>query len=98
VQTVAWAADGTTVAAASMDRCVRFWYAGTGQPQALLIAEDRQVTAVSADGHYRAAPGVEPDLVCVVQLERGQATLEPAEFAAKYRWKNAPALVKWTGK
>jgi hypothetical protein len=34
----------------------------------------------------------------VVQTPKGQDTLPLAEFAAKYKWKNDPAQVKFTGK
>jgi WD40 repeat protein len=97
VERVGWSPAGSTAASGNQDRTVRFWDAATGQPRATLIAEPNQVTAVSADGHYRHAPGLEPDLVGVVQKEQGQETLSLQEFASRYRWKNLPAQVKLTG-
>jgi len=97
VERVGWSPGGSTAASGNQDRTVRFWDAATGQPRGTLIAEPNQVTAVSSEGHYRHAPGVEPDLVYVVQLERGQETLTLAEFAMKYHWKNLPPQVKLTG-
>lgn len=51
---------------------------------------------VSADGHYRGSRGVESDIVYVVQTDRGQEMLTPAEFSARYGWKNDPSRVATT--
>ncbi len=48
---------------------------------------------VSADGHYRGSRGVESDIVYVVQTDNGQEMLTPAEFSARYGWKNDPSRV-----
>ena len=40
----------------------------------------------------------DPDFVFVLQAEKEQIVLGVEEFAAKYKWKNVPALVKFTGK
>ena len=46
---------------------------------------------VSPQGHYRAPPEVEKQIVYVVLTESGeQLTLAPEEFAKKYGWKNDP--------
>jgi hypothetical protein len=63
----------------------------------VLLKEDDQVPAISAEGHYRGETGVEVELVYVVQTEKGQDTLTPAEFAMKYRWRNSPTAVRLTG-
>src|SRR5262249_36554790 len=95
VHSVGWSPGGSTVAAGNADGTVRFGDAGSGQLRATLVLLEQQVPAVAADGHYRVPPGAEPDLVYVVQLERGQETLGPKEFAARFpTWKNAPAQVK----
>jgi WD40 repeat protein len=94
---VAWSAYGKTVAAGSEDRALRFWEAATGRLKATLVAEDGQVVAVSAEGHFRAVPGVDSELVYVVLTDKGQETYEPRAFAAKYPWRNNPAAVRLTG-
>ena len=50
--------------------------------------------AVSAEGHYRAVPDTEPELVYVVQTATTQDTYTLAEFAKKFHWKNAPKEVR----
>ena len=47
-----------------------------------------------ADGHYRGSPGVEDELLYVVQTDRGQETLAPEEFTKQYGWKNDPQKVR----
>jgi hypothetical protein len=54
--------------------------------------------AVSPDGHYRGTPHLEDELVYVIQTDRGQETLRPQEFAARFGWKNDPARVPLSGK
>ena len=56
-----------------------------------------EALAVSATGHYRCTPGVERDLVYVVQTDAGQETFTPEEFARKYHWKNDPNQVRPIG-
>ena len=53
-----------------------------------------QYAVFSPEGHYYASPGVEKDLVYVVQTEKGQETLSPEEFNEKYGWKNDPEKVR----
>jgi len=45
---------------------------------------------LSPEGHYYASPGVEKELVYIVQTEKGQETLSPGEFTERYGWKNDP--------
>ena len=40
------------------------------------------------DGHFSGSPGLEKELVYVVQTAHGQETLTPEEFAKKYGWTN----------
>ncbi len=51
---------------------------------------DQQYAVISPEGQYRGSPGVEKELVYVVQTDRGQETLTPEEFSKKYGWKNDP--------
>jgi hypothetical protein len=75
------------------------WDVATGRVQAVLLGLPRdRALAVGATGHYRCTPGVERDLVYVVQTDRGQETLTPEEFARKYGWKNDPEQVRPTGR
>jgi WD40 repeat protein len=56
----------------------------------LVSLSDGQYAVVSPEGHYRGSPGVEKELVYVVQTDEGQETLNPDEFSTKYGWKNDP--------
>jgi hypothetical protein len=50
--------------------------------------------AISPDGHFRSSPGVEDELVYIIQTDDGrQETLRPAEFAERFGWKNDPDKV-----
>ena len=50
-------------------------------------------------GHYRGSPGVEDQIVYVAMHEDGsQRTDTPAEFAAKFNWKNDPEKAELLGK
>jgi WD40 repeat protein len=99
-QGVAWTPDGTRVAASTSARCAWLWNPDVNKHRAVLVADERWIGLVQANGHYASTPGVESDFVYVVQTEKGQVTLEPQAFAAKYRWKNTPAsaLAELNGK
>jgi WD40 repeat protein len=86
--------DGKTLVAASLDRAVRFWDAGTGKVKMTLIADAGQVVAIGADGNYRCPNEAECELVAVVQTDKGQETMSLKEFAAKYGFRNSPGSVK----
>jgi hypothetical protein len=58
-----------------------------------LFQRDGKYALISPDGHFRGSPGVEKELVYVVQTDQGQDTLTPEEFARKYNWKNDPSKV-----
>jgi WD40 repeat protein len=76
--------------------CIMLWDTDTGKRRATLasLAGDDWL-AVSADGHYRGSPGVERELVYVVEIDAGeQLTLTPEEFATRYHWKNDPSQVR----
>jgi WD40 repeat protein/tRNA A-37 threonylcarbamoyl transferase component Bud32 len=49
---------------------------------------------VSPEGHYRGGPGIEKHIVYVAQTATGQETFTPAEFAARFGWKNDPERVR----
>jgi len=53
---------------------------------------------VSAAGNYRVADEVACELVYVVQTAKGQETLAPKEFVAKFKFRNTPAAVVLTDK
>jgi WD40 repeat protein len=97
VQRVNWTPGSTTVVVSSHDRTTRFFDAATSLLRGVLLAEDKQILAVSADGYYRA-PDAAAELVYVVQTYTSQDTYTTAEFAAKFKWKNLPAKVVLTGK
>jgi hypothetical protein len=56
---------------------------------------DPEGLALSAAGHFRATPGLERELVYVVQTDAGQETLTPPEFVTKFGWKNDPESVRF---
>jgi WD40 repeat protein len=67
----------------------------TGQVVSTLLSlRDSQYAAISPEGHFSGSPGVEKELVYVVQTDEGQFTLTPDEFAEKYGWKNDPEKVR----
>jgi WD40 repeat protein len=49
--------------------------------------------AISPEGHYRASPRADREIVYVIQSADGQQTLPPDEFVKKYPWHNDPAKV-----
>ncbi|MCE9534127.1 MAG: WD40 repeat domain-containing protein [Planctomycetes bacterium] len=94
VQSVAWSNDGKTIMTATLDRSLRSWDVSTGLVKATLINDGKQITAIAAEGHYRAPAGIESELLYVVQTDKGQETYEPKAFAAKFAWRNNPVAVK----
>jgi serine/threonine protein kinase/WD40 repeat protein len=60
------------------------------------LRDDRWMS-LSPDGHYRASPGIEKEIVYVATTDAGeQITLTPAEFEKRYGWKNDPSKVTLT--
>jgi WD40 repeat protein/serine/threonine protein kinase len=54
---------------------------------------------ISADGHYRGSDGIEQHLVYVALTKDGhQQTYSPADFAAKFNWKNDPTKAVLLGR
>jgi WD40 repeat protein len=98
VMSVTWTTGGSTIGAGCQDRTVRFFDVESGKLRGHLIAEKDQVAAVSADGHFRADPGIEADLFYVVQTDKTQETLSISDFATKSKWKNLPAQAAIMGK
>ena len=82
------------------DRLSTFWQWDADSGRLLktwIMLSDTQSVAIGPDGHYRGTPEVEQELVYVVQTDRGQQTLTPEEFAAKYGWMNDPRRVRLIG-
>lgn len=93
-----WTAGSGTLAAVADDRTARMYDAPSGQLRGYYIAEEKQVVAVTIDGHYRAdGPGL-AELICIAQLEKSHETFSPTQFAAKFKWKNLPANVRLAGR
>ncbi len=59
----------------------------------ILIPEKQRPLAISPESHYRSDDDVTDAIVYVVQTASGQQTLTPADFEAKYGWKNDPTKV-----
>ena len=98
VMSATWTLSGQSIAAGCEDRTVRFWDITKGELRGHLIAEEGQVAAVSADGHFKAEPGIEADLFYVAQTDKTQETLSISDFTAKAKWKNNPAQAAVIGK
>ncbi len=98
VNSVTFTLSGQSIAAGCEDRTVRFWDITKGELRGHLIAEEGQVAAVSADGHFKAEPGIEADLFYVAQTDKSQETLSISDFTAKAKWKNNPAQAAVIGK
>jgi WD40 repeat protein len=91
---VAWSPDGRTVISSHRNGKTELWEVGRGRLRCTLIAlQGKRGVAITPDGHYCGTPGIERELVYVVQTAAGQETLEPQEFARRYRWKNDPKRV-----
>src|SRR5262249_39568779 len=89
-----WLPDGKTLAIGGGDCTVRLVDPHTGRSLGTLVAvRDKGSWAISPEGHYRGASGIDHCWVYVVQTERGQETITPEEFAKKYGWKNDPERV-----
>jgi len=97
VQQVAWVPGSNTIVSANADRTTRFFDATAFQLRGVLLAEEKQVIAVSHDGNYRAEAAL-GELIVVAQLDKSQETMTPAAFGTKFKWKNVPTNVKLTGK
>ncbi len=98
VQSVAFAAGGKLMATCTIDRCVRFWTTATAQIHATVVTDRDQLSCISTEGYYRIANESDTELVCVVLTKTGMDTYPPKEFAAKFAWKNNPALARIPGK
>jgi hypothetical protein len=82
-------------AACAQRACLDIWEIDRGRTSLTLVPlRDGKWLAVRPDGHYRGSPGVEKELVYVVQTEKGQELLASDEFEKKYGWKNDPQRVR----
>lgn len=92
---VSWAPDSKSFISIGSCSEARFWDVDRDCSFGAIIAPlPTQWAAFSSDGHYRATRALEADLIYIVQTEKGQETLTPAEFARKYGWKNDPSRVR----
>ncbi len=89
-----WCFDNKTIAISGHDRTVRIVDAPTGTLEGVAIVGTNQVMIVSTTGHYKVADEAESELVCVVQTAKGQETLSPKDFAARFKWKNLSTQAK----
>ena len=96
-QNVSFTADGRTTAAGCTDRTIRLCETSTGLLRGSLVEDGKQLLAISGEGHFKAAPDLETDLVYVVQTDKSQDTYEIKAFQAKFGWRNNPAMVKLAG-
>jgi WD40 repeat protein/tRNA A-37 threonylcarbamoyl transferase component Bud32 len=90
-----WSRDDRDLVAGRSDGRVDLWNPATGKLRCTLVnLRNDQWLTVGPDGHYDGPPGIESELVYVVQTESGQETLSPQQFAEKYQWKNDPQRVR----
>jgi WD40 repeat protein len=90
---VAFTPLGNSAVLSESDRSVRVFDLANGQLRSSVIVDGKQLAVISAAGHYRVHDEATYELVYVVQTAKGQETLSPKEFAAKYKFKNNPAAV-----
>jgi WD40 repeat protein len=82
--------------ASPLANSMRVWEVDTGRLLGTLVLLGAgRALLVSPEGHYAGPPGVERELVYVVETDRGQDLLAPEEFARKYGWKNDPDRVRF---
>ena len=82
--------DGRLVAGRG-ESIIRLRSLDNNRPLRTIVAlRDSQYAVVSPDGHYRGPPGVEDELVYVVQTDQGQETLTPEDFSNNYHRTNDP--------
>ena len=66
-----------------------------GSEAIVVPRRQREELCIGPDGHYRGSEGVEACFVVVAMLDDGsQVTYTPADFAAKFGWKNDPAKAR----
>jgi WD40 repeat protein len=97
VQFISFTPDGRTTVAGCLDRVVRFCETSSGLLRGTLVDEGKQLIAISAEGHYKAAPDIENELIYVVQTDKSQDIYDLKTFPGKFGWKNNPAAVKLLG-
>ena len=90
---VGWSPAGHSMVLSESDRSVRVFDLATGNLRSSVVADGKQVAVVSAAGNYRVADEATCELVYVVQTAKGQETLAPKEFVAKFKFRNSPAAV-----
>jgi WD40 repeat protein len=90
---VGWSPAGNSMVISESDRAVRVFDLANGQLRSSVVADGKQVAVISAAGHYRVADEATCELVYVVQTAKGQETLTPKDFVAKYKFRNNPAAV-----
>ncbi|HVC96797.1 MAG TPA: hypothetical protein VND64_24170, partial [Pirellulales bacterium] len=89
-----WSPDDRFVTYSTPEFSTAIADADTGEVAMTLLAfSQSRSLAVSAEGHFRASPRTDEELVYIVQTDEGQDTLSPREFDEKYEWKNDPARV-----
>jgi WD40 repeat protein len=89
-----FSSDGRLLAAMLGSRfgsAVRFFDSATGLPGGTIVLQGIRPFIISAGGHYQGPEGIEDEIVYVVQTDKGQETLRPAEFAKRFSWKNDPS-------
>src|SRR5262249_36952434 len=93
--TLHWSRDSKTLLSGRGDGTIVCWDAATGRHTATLLGlRNGQGLALSPDGHFRGAQGIERELVYVIQTEKGQETLTPEAFGKRFGWKNDPDRVR----
>ncbi len=94
VENIAFAPDGRTIVGGLGDRTVRFCDTPTGDLRGTIVHDVNQIIAIANDGHYKSVPGLEANLVFIVQTNKSQDTYDLKTFVGKYGWKNNPAAVR----
>ena len=96
IYSVAWSVPVHRLIAAQEDR-IAIYDEPTGELLAsqLIWYGPGKHLFLSPEGHVRCSPAMSEDVVYVALTDEGrQVTLRPAEFAAKYGWKNDPEKIR----
>jgi WD40 repeat protein len=88
---VFWTPNGKTILAGDIGLGMGVFDAATLRKRGtMFVLGNGRTLMISADGHYRGSPGVEKDLVAIVDTGKERLLLTPAEFAKRFKFKNDP--------
>lgn len=87
-----WSPDKPILATSSADNTLRFWHAGRAAPLGMFVRRCERLVAIGMNGHVRG--GDEDDFLYVALTDEGQEAFTPAEFEARFGWRNNPEKLR----